>query len=449
MAVAIILAGGTGRRFGQAIPKQFTPLAGRPLLDYPLQVFAEHADIEELIITYPDGFRNEVEEISGKYAKSKPVTLVQGGSSRAASTRAALGVIGTGARRKLLFHDAVRPFVDKDIIRRCVLALDTYDATDVVIETADTIVEVDPESAVLKRIPNRTLLRRGQTPQGFWSDMLAAAYESYTDEDLSRFTDDCGVLLSVNPQARIAAIEGADTNIKITRMVDLFLAEQLLYLGEAHGLALDRAPLTDPTAVVIGDTSGLGLIVKQRLENKGWRIFGASRSVGVDVRDQAAVAKCFAHVASEAGKIDMVANFAGVLHVGRLHDADAAEIDEMVSTNLVGSINVARSAYPHLQQTKGQLVLCSSSSYFRGRKDTAAYSASKAAVVNLTQALADEWRDDGIAVGCIVPRRADTPMRQKAFPNEDPSLRMRPELVADAMEEMLATRHPGQIKHVY
>ncbi|HEY1837656.1 MAG: bifunctional cytidylyltransferase/SDR family oxidoreductase [Rhizomicrobium sp.] len=447
--MAIILAGGSGRRFGQSIPKQFTPLAGRPLLDYPLQVFADHPEIDELVVAYPDGFREEVEAIAGKYAKLKPVKYVQGGSSRAASTRAALGVLEGGARKKLLFHDAVRPFVDSDIIRRCILALDSYDATDVVVEAADTIVELEPESGILKRIPNRTLLRRGQTPQGFWSDILAAAYEVYSDDDLSRFTDDCGVLLSVNPRARIAAIEGSDTNLKITRMVDLFLAEQLLYLGQAHGIALDRPPLTDPTAIVVGDTSGLGLIVKQRLERKGWRIFGASRSMGVDVRNQAAVEKHFSDVVAQSGKIDMVANFAGVLHVGRLNDADATVIDEVVSTNLLGSINVARSAFPHLQQTKGQLVLCSSSSYFRGRRDTAAYSASKAAVVNLTQALADEWRDDGIAVGCIVPRRADTPMRQKAFPNEDPGLRMRPELVADAMEEMLATRHPGQIKHVY
>lgn len=448
MAVAIVLAGGSGRRFGQSIPKQFTPLAGRPLLDYPLQVFADHPDIDEMIVTYPEGFREEVEAVTAKYAKLKPLRLVQGGSSRAASTRAALGII-QGNRRKLLFHDAVRPFVNSDIIRRCVLALDNYDAADVVVEAADTIVEIDPESGILKKIPNRTHLRRGQTPQAFWLDILASAYEAYSDDELSRFTDDCGVLLSVNPRARIAAIEGSDTNLKITRMVDLFLAEQLLYLGEAHGIALERPPLTNPTAVVVGDTSGLGLIVKERLEQKGWRIFGASRSMGVDVRNQAAVEKNFSDVAAQVGKIDMVANFAGVLHVGRLNDADADAIDEVVSTNLLGSINVARSAYPHLQQTKGQLVLCSSSSYFRGRRDTAAYSASKAAVVNLTQALADEWRDDGIAVGCIVPRRADTPMRQKAFPDEDPALRMRPELVADAMEEMLATRHPGQIKHVY
>jgi NAD(P)-dependent dehydrogenase (short-subunit alcohol dehydrogenase family) len=189
--------------------------------------------------------------------------------------------------------------------------------------------------------------------------------------------------------------------------------------------------------------------VKNRLEHRGWRVFGASRSTGVDVRNQAALTQRFAQVESEVGKIDLVANFAGVLHVGRFQDADSSVIDEVVSTNLLGSINVARSAYPHLERTKGQLVLCSSSSYFRGRRDTAAYSASKAAVVNFTQALADEWRDHEITVSCIVPRRADTPMRQKAFPDEDPKLRMRPELVADAVEEMIATRFPGQIKHVY
>jgi NAD(P)-dependent dehydrogenase (short-subunit alcohol dehydrogenase family) len=205
----------------------------------------------------------------------------------------------------------------------------------------------------------------------------------------------------------------------------------------------------DPVALVIGDTSGLGLVVKEALQKSGWRVYGASRANNVDVRDFAAVARRMDEVERDAGKIDVVANFAGVLHVGSLHSTEPQALDETIAVNLVGSINVARASFHHLRKTKGQLILCSSSSYFRGRKDTAAYSASKAAVVNLTQALAEEWGEHQIAVSCIVPRRANTPMRRKAFPNEDPALCMRPENVAIATEELLKRRQSGLIKHVY
>ena len=446
MTIGVILAGGRGVRFGLDKPKQFNPLAGRPIMDYAVETLSAHPDITQLIVTYPEGFHDLTEALVAPYRRVKPITLVQGGATRPASTRAALAAVPAG-RHKVLFHDGVRPFVSADIITRSIAALEGHDGVDVVIETADTIVELTGDRDVLSSIPERAALRRGRTPQGFWSDDLRAAYGGMDDEALSRFTDDCGVLLAYRPNARIAAVQGSEQNIKITHPVDMFLAEQLLYLGQTQHVGLERA-YDAPVAVVLGDASGLGLVVRERLESLGWRVFGGSRATGVDVRDQASVIRRFEDVAAEAGKIDLIANFAGTLHVGRLDAADFSAIDDMIATNLMGSIHVARASYDHLTKSGGHLMLCSSSSYFRGRRDTAAYSASKAAVVNLTQALAEEWAEDGVVVSCLVPRRADTPMRQKAFPDEDPALRMKPARLADAVEQLL--RHPqsGLIKHV-
>ena len=445
--VGVILAGGRGLRFGHSKPKQFNPLAGRPIMDYAVEAFAAHPEISEIFVTYPDGFHDETAAVVEPYRRFKPITLVQGGETRAASTRAALAAVGATENRKILFHDAVRPFVTADIISRTIAALDDHHGADVVIETADTIVQLTADVSRLDAIPQRARLRRGQTPQGFWSETLGEAYAMMSDEDLGRFTDDCGVLLAYKPDARIAAVEGSERNIKITHPMDMFLAEQLLFLGQSQRSVLAKT-YADPVAVIIGDTSGLGLVVKQRLEQLGWRVFGGSRTSGCDIRDQAAIDQRLKEVADAAGKIDLVANFAGTLHVGRLHSADFGAIDDIIATNLLGSIHVARAAHEHLANSGGHLMLCSSSSYFRGRRDTAAYSASKAAVVNLTQALAEEWADDGIIVTCVVPRRADTPMRQKAFPNEDPSLRMKPERMAEAVEELLSYPQSGLIKHV-
>jgi 2-C-methyl-D-erythritol 4-phosphate cytidylyltransferase len=447
MAIAVILAGGHGSRFGGETPKQFIPLAGRPILSYSFRTFAEHPDIDSLIVTYPRGYLDETSAILNTESSKKPVLLIEGGISRAGSTRAALDAV-TGKNDKILFHDAVRPFVTQEIISNTIAALNSHDAVDVVIDTADTIVQVQKLSSVIEHIPARKLLRRGQTPQGFWTNQLCDAYRQLSDAELNLFTDDCGVLLRARPQARIATILGSDTNIKITRPVDLFLAEQLLYLGD-HGHQLVSAPLQEPVAFIFGDSSGLGLLAKEYLRKKGWRVFGGSRSTGVDVRAFESTQDALAQTVKAAGKIDVIANFAGILHVGPLQNEKPENISEVIEVNLNGSINVARASYPYLKKTRGHLIFCSSSSYFRGRKNTAAYSASKAAVVNLTQALADEWLNDEIAVSCLVPRRTDTPMRRKAFPDEDPALCLTPQVVASAFEQLVIRRQSGIVKHIY
>ena len=87
----------------------------------------------------------------------------------------------------------------------------------------------------------------------------------------------------------------------------------------------------------------------------------------------------------------------------------------MIGVNYIAPVQIARLGIGYLEQTKGQLLLFTSSSYTRGRAGYSLYSSSKAAVVNLTQALADEWRDLGVRVNCINPERTATPMRTKAF----------------------------------
>ncbi len=101
-----------------------------------------------------------------------------------------------------------------------------------------------------------------------------------------------------------------------------------------------------------------------------------------------------------------------------LVETDASTLAEVVDVNLTGTLNVARAAYPHLRASRGSLTVFTSSSFTRGRASYVAYSASKAALVNMAQGLSDEWADDGIRVNAISPERTDTPMRQRAFPDE-------------------------------
>lgn len=95
--------------------------------------------------------------------------------------------------------------------------------------------------------------------------------------------------------------------------------------------------------------------------------------------------------------------------------SDYQTIYNAVSTNYMGTINVAMEAYTYLKESKGKLVFFTSSSYTRGRAFYSIYSSTKAAIVNFVQAIAQEWEPFGIAVNCINPERTKTPMRVKTL----------------------------------
>ena len=112
--------------------------------------------------------------------------------------------------------------------------------------------------------------------------------------------------------------------------------------------------------------------------------------MGLDVRDYAVVASHVDAAATRMGGLIHVIVTAGVLRIGPVM-YEPADLAEVIDVNLTGTLNVARAAYPHLRASAGSLTVFASSSFTRGRPDYVAYSASKAAVVNLAQGLAEEW----------------------------------------------------------
>jgi ribitol-5-phosphate 2-dehydrogenase (NADP+) / D-ribitol-5-phosphate cytidylyltransferase len=152
--------------------------------------------------------------------------------------------------------------------------------------------------------------------------------------------------------------------------------------------------------------------------------------------------------AGRLGGLDHVVCTAGVLRVGRATDLSPDELAEVIDVNVAGSLNVARAAYPWLRDSRGSLTLFASSSFTLGRPNYVAYSASKAAVVNLAQGLAEEWVDDGIRVNAVSPERTDTPMRRTAFPGESPIGLLPVRDVAEATLRLLRSDLTGQVLDV-
>src|SRR5690606_18817051 len=139
--VAVILAGGNGVRMGLDRPKQLLKIAGKPILEHTLEVFERAKKIDIVILMMNKGHIREAEEIISRRKFTKVLKVVEGGSTRNQTTKRALQQLEY-ENCNVLFHDAVRPLLTEEIINRCINALEKYDAVDVAIPSADTIVEV-------------------------------------------------------------------------------------------------------------------------------------------------------------------------------------------------------------------------------------------------------------------------------------------------------------------
>src|SRR4051812_47250733 len=446
--VGVVLAGGVGARVGLAVPKQLLKIAGKPIIEHTLAVFEASAEIDEVLVLMTPGYTADVEAIVSARGFTKVAKVVEGGATRNESTRRALDALGSD-ECNVLFHDAVRPLLTQRIIRECANALRRVEAVDVVIPSADTIVVVDDE--VITDIPDRARLRRGQTPQGFRLSTIRKAYELAWQDPHFAATDDCSVVLRYLPDVPIHVVEGSEHNMKVTAPVDLFIADKLFQLSSStvEPLPSPRAyteQLRGRVAVVFGGSYGIGAEIVDLMSRYGATVFAFSRSATkTDVQDPADVAAAIGKAVAEGGRIDYVVVTAGVLHAGELAATDDATISEMIGVNYLAPVQIARQAIPHLQETKGQLLLFTSSSYTRGRAGYSLYSSTKAAVVNLTQALADEWSALQVRVNCINPERTATPMRTKAFGVEPPEDLLDAADVARTSVDVLIADVSGQV----
>jgi 2-C-methyl-D-erythritol 4-phosphate cytidylyltransferase len=235
--VAVVLAGGSGQRFGAAVPKQLLELDGRTLLEHCVAAFDAAPGVDEVLLVMPPGRTADGEKLRTDGAFPKLTGVIEGGTSRPGSTRAALAAIagrraaaapagGDDDDWRVLFHDAARPLVDQRIIADCVAALEQVDAVGVAVPTSDTIVVV--ADGVMTQIPRRETLLRCQTPQGFRLSVITRAHElALADPDFEP-TDDCGVVLRYRPDVPVHVVRGSERNMKITYPKDLAIARALL-----------------------------------------------------------------------------------------------------------------------------------------------------------------------------------------------------------------------------
>ena len=437
----IILASGSGSRYGADIPKQFVKIAGKTILEHTIDVFEKAEEIGDIIIVITPEYRTMAEEILLKNNYKKVSKLLNGGEIRKESSFIGISSI-EDEEANVLIHDCARPFITQKIISNCIEALKTYNAVDVAIPSSDTIIKVD-ENNVIQSIPHRASLRRGQTPQCFKLSTIKKAHELSKND--SNFTDDCGLIVKYG-LGDVYVVDGDVENIKVTYPSDIFMADRLFQIrSSVYPEEQKLENLEDKVIVIFGGTSGIGECTAILAREYGAKVFVASTSTGCDIRDYYSVEQFLKEVYSETKRIDYVVNTAGILRMGKLAERPIEEIQKDIDINYTGSINVAKASIPYLKETKGALQLYASSSYTRGRSLYSTYSSTKAGIVNLVQALAEELACDGIRVNVINPERCATPMRFKAFGKEPEGSLLQPEKVAEASLKTLLSDLTGQV----
>jgi 2-C-methyl-D-erythritol 4-phosphate cytidylyltransferase len=231
--VAVVLGGGTGTRFGAALPKQLLTLNGKTLVEHCVSAFASAPGIDEILLVMPHAYHEEAKRLVG----AEVGAIIAGGTTRSDSVRNALAYIGIRydpAETGVLIHDAARPLVTRQIIADCMKALNEHDAIGTAVPTSDTILAV--EDGVIAHVPPREVLYRAQTPQCFRLETIMRAHARAAADPEFQPTDDCGVVLRYLPDTPVHIVPGSETNLKVTYPSDLAIAEALLRDGHRGSL---------------------------------------------------------------------------------------------------------------------------------------------------------------------------------------------------------------------
>jgi 2-C-methyl-D-erythritol 4-phosphate cytidylyltransferase len=197
--VGIVPAAGAGERLGADVPKAFAFLAGRPMLEWSLDVLREVCD--RVVVAVPPD-------------RVEPPDFVAGGTTRSDSVRNAVQAAPEAS--VFVVHDAARPLVTADLVTRCIAALDGWDGVIAAIPVTDTVKEVEDREIV--RTPDRARLWAAQTPQVFRADALRRA--------AGEATDDASLVEAMGGRVRV--VEGMPENLKVTTPLDVRIAELLL-----------------------------------------------------------------------------------------------------------------------------------------------------------------------------------------------------------------------------
>ena len=218
MRSVVVVAGGTGSRMKTETPKQFLELAGKPVIMYTIEKFLLFDPSIKIVLVLPDSHLIVWDSLKERYKSTRSVIVTTGGATRFHSVMKGLANIGKD--EIVAIHDAVRPLVSLETLKRCYSEAEKSGSAIPVIHNEDSLRTV---IGLGSNVLDRNTVKRVQTPQVFRASKLQTAYENCLEQG---YTDDASVFESYYGQ--ITLVEGNIENIKITFPSDMKVAEALL-----------------------------------------------------------------------------------------------------------------------------------------------------------------------------------------------------------------------------
>ncbi len=214
--IAVILAGGSGARFGGEMPKQFTKIDGTPLIKITVEKFAKRDDISQIVVVIIEEWLSEAKEILAEYEN---LHIILGGNTRTQSSHCALKFIEIMKWHNsfVLIHDCARPFIAQGEISMLINAGKEFDAVVLAGHSNNTLYFCENGSVV--EVLNRSKIFEAQTPQCFKFDLILSCYCKLQDGE--NFTDDVSVVIKYSPQTTVRIVESLNKNTKITYKHDV------------------------------------------------------------------------------------------------------------------------------------------------------------------------------------------------------------------------------------
>jgi 2-C-methyl-D-erythritol 4-phosphate cytidylyltransferase len=219
----IIPAAGSGSRMANTVPKPYLTIDGKTILEHTIRQFINIPGLIQVVVAASKEYHADIRSFFSNYQCDVDLIVVDGGSERQHSIYNALNALSEDADL-VAVHDAVRPFIDRETILKCLMSASETGAAITGVPAKDTIKKTDLSATILDT-PDRSMLWQAQTPQIFNKELLLEAYEKAKDDQFTG-TDDSSLVERLG--SKVTIIEGNRENFKITYPLDMQLAELLI-----------------------------------------------------------------------------------------------------------------------------------------------------------------------------------------------------------------------------
>lgn len=237
MNIAIIIAGGSGQRVGQDIPKQFINVYDKPILIYTLEGFQKHPQIDEIGLVCLDGWHDVVRAYAKQFNIDKLKWIISGGETAQESIREGVYYLEGKCREEdtVIIHDGIRPLVDDSVLSDVIMKCERYGNAVTALPYNEQIFVADDGVSTVQYIPRETL-RRVATPQAYKYGRLDAAYHEAYEKKTGIYGSSYTNTMMVELGERLYFANGSDKNIKITTKDDLELFKAYLKMEKDNWL---------------------------------------------------------------------------------------------------------------------------------------------------------------------------------------------------------------------